>query len=109
VGESIYDQLGTVPRWWHCDKHGDAMPRNAWGCPECVVELRALAREQAGEIQYLRDVLNTAGGALWRLAPACIDDDEDRAKAEHARAVGLDAVQQALKRDPYVERAKFGA
>ena len=95
--------LGQAPRWWRCDKHGDAMPRNAWGCPECVVELRTLAREQAVEIQTLRDALNTAGGALWRMAPACIDDDEDRAAAEHARAVGLAAVEHVLRRPVYVE------
>ena len=100
--------LGPVPRWWHCDTHGDAMPRNAWGCPQCVVELSKLAREQAVEIQGLRDALNTAGGALFRLNPACIDDDEERAKAEHARSVGLAAVEHALKRAPYVERAVFG-
>lgn len=29
-----------APRWWHCDTHG---PGNAtaWGCPECVREMRA--------------------------------------------------------------------
>ena len=91
-------QLGPVPRWWHCDTHGDAMPTNAWGCPECVVELRTMARDQAVEIQGLRDALNTAGGALFRMAPGCIDDDDDRAEAEHARAVGLAAVERALKR-----------
>jgi hypothetical protein len=96
-----------VPRWWHCDKHGDAMPRNAWGCPECVRELRTLGREQAVVIQTLRDALNTAGGALSRLAPACIDDDEERAQAEHVRAVGLAVVQHALGRPPYCEEAVF--
>jgi hypothetical protein len=28
------------PRWWTCATHGDAMPQNAWGCPECVREMR---------------------------------------------------------------------
>jgi hypothetical protein len=33
-------ELGTVPRWWTCKTHGDAATRNAWGCPDCVRELR---------------------------------------------------------------------
>src|SRR5690606_15856456 len=28
------------PKWWTCQTHGDAQP-NAWGCPECVREMRA--------------------------------------------------------------------
>jgi hypothetical protein len=28
-----------APRWWTCQTHGDAKP-NAWGCPECVREMR---------------------------------------------------------------------
>ena len=31
--------LRVVPRWWTCKTHGDAMPHNAWGCPDCVDEL----------------------------------------------------------------------
>ena len=27
------------PKWWTCPTHGDAQP-NAWGCPECVREMR---------------------------------------------------------------------
>ena len=102
------DLLGPVPRWWDCDTHGPGN-HTSWGCPECVRALRTLAREQAVEIQTLRDALNTAGGALFRLAPACIEDDDERARAEHARAVGLAAVEHVLKRTPYVEKAVFGA
>ena len=29
----------TPPTWWTCQTHGDAQP-NAWGCPECVREMR---------------------------------------------------------------------
>ena len=42
-----------APRWWHCDTHGPGT-RSAWGCPECVREMR-------GEIERLR-------GALDRIA-----------------------------------------
>lgn len=27
------------PKWWTCPTHGDAQP-NAWGCQECVREMR---------------------------------------------------------------------
>ena len=30
---------GLGPRWWDCATHGRAQ-ENAWGCPECVKELR---------------------------------------------------------------------
>ena len=76
-----------APRWWHCDTHGGGT-HTAWGCPDCVRELRALAKEQAVEIQTLRDALNTAGGALFRLAPACIEDDDALMRAEFEKAAG---------------------
>lgn len=50
------DLLGPVPRWWDCDTHGPGN-HTSWGCPECVRALRTLAREQAVEIQTLRDAL----------------------------------------------------
>jgi hypothetical protein len=31
------DEFG--PSWWNCATHGRAQ-KNAWGCPECVRELR---------------------------------------------------------------------
>ena len=44
TGASPVDQTDRpateAPRWWHCDSHGDELPRNAWGCPHCVTELR---------------------------------------------------------------------
>jgi hypothetical protein len=33
------DELPPVPRWWHCDTHGPGN-HTAWGCPECVREMR---------------------------------------------------------------------
>jgi hypothetical protein len=38
-----------TPLWWKCDTHGPAKA-NAWGCPECVREMR-------GELKALRDVV----------------------------------------------------
>jgi hypothetical protein len=60
------DGLGPAPRWWHCDTHGPGN-HTAWGCPECVRELRT---ERAGLMQALRDEidenlrLRELGGAL---------------------------------------------
>ena len=39
------EHCAPLPRWWHCDTHGNAMPKNAWGCPECVRELRLQVRQ----------------------------------------------------------------
>jgi hypothetical protein len=33
--------MAALPNWWTCKTHGEAMPHNAWGCPECVREMRA--------------------------------------------------------------------
>lgn len=40
-GSGLNVELDDVPIWWTCKTHGDAMPKNAWGCPECVKELRS--------------------------------------------------------------------
>jgi len=34
----------TAPRWWHCDIHGGQ--QHAWGCPECLRELRKELRRR---------------------------------------------------------------
>ena len=49
IGDEAADALeamqaelsGKAPRWWTCATHGAALPHNAWGCPECVREMRA--------------------------------------------------------------------
>lgn len=51
LGVGSSEGLGPAPRWWHCDTHGPGT-RSAWGCPECVREMRAdlatlRAREKA--------------------------------------------------------------
>jgi hypothetical protein len=56
-------RLGAeAPPWWKCDTHGPATP-NAWGCPECVREMRA----EIAELDALRDKL---AGILSRTAVA---------------------------------------
>lgn len=52
-------------RWWKCDTHGPAKA-GAWGCPECVSEMRA-------ELMFTRRVLcdlmqtGIAQQTLWAL------------------------------------------
>ena len=41
------------PKWWTCPTHGDARS-NAWGCPECVREMRS---ELASHAPLIADVL----------------------------------------------------
>ena len=40
--------------WWRCSTHGPAV-QTAWGCPECVRELRT---ERDGLMQTLRDEMD---------------------------------------------------
>ena len=52
-----------APRWWRCDTHGPATA-NAWGCPECVREMRGeiarLVRERDYQRQKLLQLLELA-------------------------------------------------
>lgn len=49
-----------------CPTHGQH-PLNAWGCPECVRELRTELAEARQEVEYLRRDLDTAREAVRRL------------------------------------------
>ena len=44
------------PKWWTCPTHGDAKA-TAWGCPECVREMRD---ELASHAPLIADVLTIA-------------------------------------------------
>lgn len=43
-----------APPWWHCDTHGPGNVR-AWGCPECVREMRATIARLTAEVGALRE------------------------------------------------------
>ena len=48
-------EQSDTPSWWRCDTHGPGT-RTAWGCPECVRELRerlATATRQLDEALVL--------------------------------------------------------
>ena len=44
IARGIEGLDAPAPRWWHCDTHGPGS-RNAWGCPECVREMREEVRK----------------------------------------------------------------
>lgn len=71
-----------APRWWHCDTHGPGNHR-AWGCPECVREMR-------GEIAELRRVIEQCRAALAEeLAAWDIDPPLQHVKTAHDACVSL--------------------
>lgn len=78
----------VVPRWWRCDTHGEAQPHNAWGCPDCVVELR-------GEVRKLRAFANAVLGG-WP-DDICIDGFELQC---HAVTHGLLALKFPRPTEP---------
>ena len=53
----------AVPRWWTCATHGDAMPHNAWGCPECVREQREQIKSHDAQMMRAIAALNEARAA----------------------------------------------
>lgn len=62
AGASPVDRMvrpgSEAPRWWKCDTHGAARA-GAWGCPECVRELRAEKGVLEGWITAALGVLRT--------------------------------------------------
>lgn len=42
-----------APSWWHCDTHGPGNA-HAWGCPECVREMRRDVESLRGHVAMLR-------------------------------------------------------
>jgi len=51
-----------APRWWRCDTHGPAHP-TAWGCPECVREMREELEIAGKSVSLL--------GRVLRAIPEC--------------------------------------
>ena len=97
--------------WWTCQTHGDAQP-NAWGCPECVREmrdelaaLRLLVRELRGRLERVKsepqDTMSDskAVSAMVRHAKLGLQAIErlDRAAEKNARLTAPDTAQR--KRD----------
>ena len=79
----------TPPTWWTCQTHGDAQP-NAWGCPECVREMR-------DELAALRLLVREVRGRLERVKSEPQDTMSDSkavsAMVRHAK-LGLQAIER---------------
>ena len=87
----------SVPLHWHCDTHGPGK-HTAWGCPECVRELRRWKSTHAPRIEALEGLLRTAqlevhgareaiaSLASERAANALLTDEVERLQAQLAQA-----------------------
>jgi len=79
-GSALSEGLGPAPRWWHCDTHG---PGNyaAWGCPECVREMRGeiaqLVSERDAQRAKLLPLLGLAQEVLSIAAHGCLLDGDE--------------------------------
>lgn len=90
--DALEQGAGPAPRWWHCDTHG-AGKLNAWGCPDCVAELRRWRSTHAPRLDALQGLLATAqveahAGmeavatlASERAANAMLSDEVERLRA----------------------------
>jgi len=90
--EAIADELERQtkpPKWWTCPTHGDAKA-TAWGCPECVREMR-------DELAALRLLVRELRGRLERVKSEPQDTMSDSkavsAMVRHAK-LGLQAIER---------------
>lgn len=89
-------QAEPVPKWWTCDTHGAPPRHNAWGCPECVREMRqelAALRTLAQPTQAESVVIKVIMGAAETMAQRHHDCME---KLTQERANAFEAAEQAL-------------
>jgi acetyl-CoA acetyltransferase len=60
----------AAPRWWRCDTHGPGN-HTAWGCPECVREMRAELRRLRARVLELEAVHEDSSGAVLQERERC--------------------------------------
>lgn len=87
-----------APRWWHCDTHGPGR-LNAWGCPDCVAELRRWKSTHAPRLEALEGLLHAAQHeahagreaiaalASERAANAVLTDEVERLQSTAAEVI----------------------
>jgi hypothetical protein len=100
AAERTVRPVSEAPRWWHCDTHGPGK-LNAWGCPECVAELRRWKSTNAPRLKALEEMyrgaqIGVAAGlearqtlASERAANAILTDEAERLRAALAKLVAL--------------------
>ena len=85
LGVKLSEGVGPAPRWWRCDTHGPGN-HTAWGCPECVREMR-------DEIAQLRATLALQKASYER--EIALDVAAERERWRSALVAKADAIAQA--------------
>ena len=95
-------EQSDMPSWWRCDTHGPGT-RTAWGCPECVRELRtsiATATRERDEarvsVDTLRAAIKMAEAALADIGDSDHEPTDDLAWCERRAQQSLPVVRFAL-------------
>lgn len=87
------EEQSNTPSWWRCDTHGPGT-RTAWGCPECVRELRTSLAAVTRERDENEDVFK-----VWRRRAEEAERERDEARAEVAKLrVERDTLKAAAKK-----------
>ena len=63
LGEKVRE-LEKEKFYWNCPIHGKS--QNAWGCPECVRELRQEKKQAETRTKKLEDAINNTGCLLLK-------------------------------------------
>ncbi len=94
-------EQSDMPSWWRCDTHGPGT-RTAWGCPECVRELRtslATATRQLDEALAL-NAKWAEKAATWSASP------EAAQRLQGYRDLAQQVAQAQNERDEAVARER---
>ncbi len=85
------ERFRKASSWQHCDTHGPGNP-NAWGCPECVREMRKQLVDLRAENEALTLILNLCTeGTEWTYAQV-----PDEIAKLRRKASGPDPLSEAL-------------
>ena len=84
-----------APKWWNCRTHGRAQEHTAWGCPECVDELRAenaALRERIAKLESELAALLAARDERVAAADALEDANVPQAERHEESRLTLRAI-----------------
>ena len=86
------DRLPSMTFSERCKLSTDCLPEAPYRAM-----LAGLHQEMLAEIKHLREALQIASGAMYRIDAHCIDDDDWRESSINAKETGLAAIRWALK------------